>query len=108
MVTEPFIAAVYELSEPDLKNGYIRFLKAPFLFPKESVGGTNSKVTPSQSLDVTFVPGSTTKQFLYSDKKIFNNRNPATKDFFAAIGATIGTRILIERTGHSSISISKY
>ena len=77
------------------------------LVSPDVLGGTKSANSAQMSWTVTFDPGSTTQQFLYGDKWIFNNRNPSTKDFFAAIGAKTGTQLLVENTGPYAIKISK-
>ena len=97
----------YTLSAGDVANGNIRFAKSPLGIEAEFFGGTNNKEPAHSNLTVSFRPGSTTQQWLYGDKKIFTNRNPHTKDFFAAIGARSGTVIRITRTGKHFLVIEK-
>lgn len=77
----------YTLSASDVANGNIRFADSPLSLEPEFFGGTNAEEPAAKTLTVVFSPGSTSRQWLYGDKKIFANRNPHTKDFFAAIGA---------------------
>jgi hypothetical protein len=71
------------------------------------VGGTNASEPADRELTVRFNPGATTKQWLYSDKMLFANRNPVTKDFFAQIGASEGTVIRIRKIADDTLEIEK-
>jgi hypothetical protein len=97
----------YVLSDGDVKYGNISFTYSPLDVEDCFFGGTNKSESADQSLNVTFRPGSTSRQWLYGDKKIFANRNPHTKDFFAAIGAREGTTIRITQTSRSALLIEK-
>jgi len=97
----------YALSNGDVQNGNIRFTDSPLGLGSEYFGGTNANEPAAESLTVVFSPGSTSRQWLYGDKKIFANRNPHTKDFFARIGAVAGSRIRITRTSPNSLLIEK-
>ena len=95
----------YTLSAGDVANGNIRFADSPLSLDAEFFGGTDEPA--AKTLTVVFSPGSTSRQWLYGDKKIFANRNPHTKDFLARIGAVAGSRIRITRTSHSSLLIDE-
>ena len=97
----------YSLSQGDIQNGNIRFADSPLGLESEFFGGTSAKEPAPKTLTVVFSPGSTSRQWLYGDKKIFANRNPHTKDFFARIGAVAGTRIRVTRTSPNSLLIEK-
>ena len=97
----------YTLSEGDIKNGNIRFADSPLRLGSEYFGGKNAGEPAARTLTVVFSHGSTSTQWLYGDKKIFANRNPHSKDFFARIGAVAGGRIRITRTNPNSLLIEK-
>jgi hypothetical protein len=95
------------LSKSDISNGNIRFASSTLDLEPEFFGGTNATEPAKSRLAVTFKPGSTTQQWLYGDKKIFSNRNPHTRDFFASIGAKAGSHIRITRTSSNALLIEK-
>lgn len=90
-----------------IRNGNISFKKCPFSINPAFVGGTNASAPAVREMTVRFIPGVTTKQWLYSDKMLFANRNPATKDFFARIGAKEGTVIRIRKVSEDTLEIEK-
>ena len=90
-----------------IRNGNISFKKCPFSINLAFVGGTNANAPALREMTVRFIPGATTKQWLYSDKMLFANRNPSTKDFFARIGAREGTVIRIRKVSEDSLEIEK-
>ena len=96
-----------ELSSSDLKNGNLRFATSNLGLEPEFFGGTNKNEKAASRLTVQFSPGSISQQWIYGDKKIFANRNPHTTDFYARIGAKIGTRVRVIRTSHSNLLIER-
>ncbi len=90
-----------------IRNGNISFKKCPFAISPDFVGGTNSGEPALRSLTVKFIPGPVSQQWLYSDKMIFSNRNPTTKDFFARIGAKDGTVVRITKVSNDVLHIEK-
>jgi hypothetical protein len=95
------------LSKSDVMNGNIRFSSSTLGLEPEYFGGTNANEPATSWLTVTFKPGFVSQQWLYGNKKIFAERDPQTKDFFAEIGAKAGTRIRVTRTSSKSLLIEK-
>lgn len=104
---EGFTGGIYVLSEADIKNRNIRFGKARFLFDPTHVGGASEKEPAAKTLEIEFSPGARVERFLFGGKKLMSARRKVTREFFDAIAAKPGDRLLIERTGENQLRISK-
>ena len=95
------------LTSGAIKNGNISFKGCPFTIDPAFVGGTNASAPAARTITVTFKPGSVSQQWFDSDKMLFANRHPHTKDFFSRVGAREGMAIRITKTSQNSLLIEK-
>ncbi|MEX0278925.1 MAG: hypothetical protein AB3N19_15500 [Ruegeria sp.] len=97
--------AIVQLTGGNVRNSHFYLRDMPWL-PQDVIGGANVEEKANRSLSVHFSSGQSVLTDIAGDKMILRERS-AVREFFNAIDASEGTRIVVELTSPYELSVSK-